>query len=91
MVEEVSKDQHGLIIADINNIDRMNYTTTVKISEKRVQKCFEKHVNGSIFTVLYLKYISYATSSLINTTLTATQRVRRIWQVVFLCVPGVIG
>lgn len=79
----VAKEEHGLVISDICPEDRQNFASCQKIMHSRVLSSLEKHVFESDATVMYLKICGKVASSFLETSLSATERIFRIWYCVY--------
>lgn len=83
LVDSVGKEDHGLTATDIDNSDKMNFDSTLKISSERVTDQLKKHVPGSEGTQVYLKLIRYTIESHLDQSLSISEKIYRIWFVVF--------
>lgn len=82
IINNQSKDQHGLCRSDLDNIDRMNYNLVEKMTNEKVLTCLKK-IPKSDATCAFIRLIKHCTAPFNQTDLFATQRLRQIWRAVF--------
>ncbi|GAB0086766.1 hypothetical protein DMENIID0001_009430 [Sergentomyia squamirostris] len=87
MVEEVSKDQHLITKTDLDTSNGMNYTGAKKLGTNRVISTLDSYVPESKSTQKYIWLMKELLDSYSGKdgdhTLTHTQRLRKIWCVLF--------
>lgn len=83
LIEIVSKEVHGLMKTDVFPEDRQNYKSLEKIMESRVLEALEKYVVDSEATIAYLTMCKLITSSYLDVTLTALERIYNIWYALY--------
>lgn len=81
--ENVPKDEHGLVYKDICPDDRQNFESFRKMTEPRVLHCLRKYIPESEGTVMYLKLCQDVTSAFLNESISASERVHKIWYGIF--------
>lgn len=59
LVENFSKDQHQLKPSVLNPIDRMNYSSVLRICNQKVIDLLKIHVKNNTGTVTYLGFVEY--------------------------------
>lgn len=84
LVENVSKDQHGLTESDVDPKDRQNFRSFQKISSENVCKALKKHVPDSDGTIMYLTLCREITSSYMDSSLEPLDRIDKIWYSLFI-------
>lgn len=82
IINNLSKDQHGLCRSDVENIDRMNYNLVEKMTSEKVLACL-KQVPKSDGTCAFIRLVKHCTDPFNRMDLFATQRIRQIWSAVF--------
>lgn len=85
LVDQISKDKHLLTKTDIEPKDRQNSRSAEKLCHARTRQCLKDYVPGSEGTVIYLKMLNYATSSMLDPKMELEERIRKMWYSVFLC------
>lgn len=83
LINDVPKDEHGLVFKDICPDDRQNFGSLRKMTELRVLKSLQNHVPESEATVMYLKLCHNITSSFLDMSLAPTERILRMWSSIF--------
>lgn len=83
LINNVSKEIHGLTMKDICPDDRQNFGSMEKMMKQRVIDALEEHVVGSKGTVMYLKLCGKITSSLMENNLPPLERIHRLWYSTF--------
>lgn len=79
LINNVSKDFHGLVMKDICPDDRQNYGLLEKIMLPRVRDALKTYVAGSEGTIAYVKLCANITSSLCDVDIPPLERIYRIW------------
>lgn len=83
LIDNLSKDKHGLTITDINPKDRQNCPSAEKMCSTKTIACLLEFVPGSEGTAMYLKAMNYFLCSYSDATLNSSERVYRIWYSLF--------
>lgn len=83
LLQQTSKEIHGLIYTDIAPEDRQNFESLEKIMENRVLEALDKFVVGSKGTIMYLKLCKEIISSFLDDGVNPIDRVYRIWHSVY--------
>lgn len=78
LVENVSKDKHLLCLSELQNLDKMNYKLVEKITDLRVIGALNS-IPASKGTQMYLRLISLVVTSFTAKTLTASERIKKMW------------
>lgn len=83
LINNTSKDVHGLVLKDICPDDRQNFRSLEKTMESRVLQALNAKVPDSQATIMYLKLCSYIESAMDDLEMIPIERIRRLWFVVF--------
>lgn len=83
LINNTSKDKHGLVYTDICPKDRQNYGSLVKVMDSRVIENLKKYVPDSQATQAYLKLCRNVTSAFTDPVLAPLERIERIWESIF--------
>lgn len=83
LIENVSKDKHGLTMTDINPKDRQNFPSAEKMCSTKTISCVLDFVPGSEGTVMFLQAMNNILSSYLDTKLDSSERVYKIWHALF--------
>lgn len=83
LINQVSKDIHGLVMKIVCPDDRQNFSSFEKIISEKTIDALSKYVTDSEGTIMYLKLCSNVTLSLIEHDLRLLQRVKRMWSAVY--------
>lgn len=78
LINNVPKEQHGLVMSDICPEDRQNFGSFQKMMQQRVIDTLTKHIIGSEGTVMFLKICGDVTSSLIDEDLKPEERIYKL-------------
>lgn len=79
LLDLLTKDVHGLVYSDICPNDRQNFASFEKITHDRVLESLEKAVFGSEATVTFLKMCKNVTSSFLDMSIDASERIYRMF------------
>lgn len=83
LINNTSKDVHGLVLKDICPDDKQNFKSLKKVMDPRVLQALISKVPDSQGTVMYLKLCSYIESAMNHLDLLPIERIRRIWFAVY--------
>lgn len=83
LINNVPKEEHGIVMKDICVDDRQNFGSLEKVMRQRTLDSLSKHVPGCNGTVMFLKICAEVTSSLIEEDLSPEDRIYRIWHGTF--------
>lgn len=83
LIENVSKDKHGLNRTDIDPKDRQNFLSAKKICSNNTSRCLEEFVPGSEGTVMYLKAMKHVETAFMELNVKSSDRIYSIWYSVF--------
>lgn len=84
LLDEATRDQHGIFRSDIENHDKMNFNSVQRMSDPKVIELLKQHVDGSDGTIMYLNLMNRVLRSFLDFSLTPLERIYNIWYVVFL-------
>ena len=76
------KDQHGMRLKDIDCRDRQNYEAVLHITSPSVFSILEK-IPDAKGTIQYLRILRYFIDGFLDKSLTAQDRIKKVWYVVF--------
>lgn len=79
LVDEVSKDKHGLTYDDLHPTDLMSFEPTEKVMKETVINLLEEHVPGSEGTVVLLRYMSAIYRAYTDVTLAPIEAISMLW------------
>lgn len=79
LINDISKDTHGLVIGDVCPDDHQNYKSINKVMNPRVLNALNDHVVDSGATIMYFKICSEITSAFMDNNLEPVERVFRIF------------
>lgn len=80
LLNQVSKDEHGLTYSVVCPDDRQNYDSLVRTMHPNVREALSKYVNSSEATIEYIHICSEVTSSLYEEDLPPLERLFRLWR-----------
>lgn len=84
LINNVSKEIHGLVMKDICPDDRQNYGSLEKMMKTRVINSLQETVIGSEGTVMFLRICEEVTSSLTKVDLSPLERLYKLWHATFI-------
>lgn len=79
LINNVSKDLHGLVMKDICPDDRQNYGSLEKIMLPRVRDALKTNIAGSEGTIAFIRLCANVTSSLCDDDIQPLDRIYRLW------------
>lgn len=85
LVKNFTKDQHQLTPSVLNSMDRMNFSSVLRMCDDRVINMLKEHVKDSKGTITYLEMIRDIVASYRNKELSPLERITKIWYSVFIC------
>lgn len=83
LLQNASKEIHGLVATDINPYDRQNYASFQKITEDRALKALEVYVPDSEATIIYLKLSRSVVQAYNDVNLSPLDRVYNIFHALY--------
>lgn len=83
LIDNVPKEEHGLVYSDIFPEDRQNFRSLEKIMNSRVITALKCHVADCESTLIYLKLCHEITTSFIQKEMQPIERIQKIWYAVY--------
>lgn len=83
LLDNVSKEVHGLVYHDIYTLDRQNFNSLQKIMSPRVLAALKSNIADSEGTVMYLELCEYITSSYLQNDMPTIDRLYKLWYAVY--------
>lgn len=84
LVECFSKDKHCLTRTILNPIDKQNFDSVLKMTDRKVIDMLRGNVFDSQGTIKFLEITRYIIDSYLDMSLKPIERVRKIWYAVFI-------
>lgn len=78
LIASVSKDQHGLVIGDLSEHDKMKFRPVEKMTAPEVINGLQVNIPFSAGTIEFLKVCSFAMTAFLNADLSPTERLLKI-------------
>lgn len=78
LIDNVPKEEHGLVLTNICPDDRQNFDSMQKVMDLRVLDILPRHVLNSKATVMYLKICSEVVYSFIDNNISPLERIDRM-------------
>ncbi|KAK3920118.1 E3 SUMO-protein ligase ZBED1 [Frankliniella fusca] len=83
LIKTEAKAKHGLTDFDLDNNDKMSFTISMRICSERVTDLMKSAVKVSEATVCFLTNMRYVMQACLDETLSAAERIHKIWHCVF--------
>lgn len=83
LLDNVSKEVHGLVNTDIYTLDRQNFNSLQKIMSPRVLAALKSNIADSEGTVMFLELCEYITSSYLQKDMPTIDRLYKLWYAVY--------
>lgn len=84
LLDNFGKDEHQLTKTTLNPIDRMNFSSVLRICDPYVIHMLRRHVKGSEATAKFLEVMRNFLDAFIITNMPPLERISNVWYAIFL-------